>query len=144
VIPTPQDNKIVGNEAEPPILLGELIDRCMGSVEVVNLLLGKFEALLPNEVRKIETMCAAADLEGIAATAHALKGAAGAMAAKKIQSIAGDLLALARERRIDGIAALLPLIRAEADRCLAYLPEARALSKTTPSGVFRGQGELKP
>ena len=136
----PQPNNPVGNSGTrpPPFALAELSERCMGNAAVATLLLDKFESQLRGDIREIEQRLAARDAPQIASTAHALKGAAGAVAAPALRDLAAEIEALARQGKLESIAQDLSALRTEVERCLGYLPAART---TLGSGVGRGPAE---
>ncbi|GEM_PF-3180748 len=110
----------------PPFALTEFLERCMGNVEIATLLLGKFEKQLTTDVVAIQECLAARDTEQIARTAHALKGAAGAVAAATLLDLASEIESLSRSGQLDAIAGELSSLTSEVARCLDYLPAARA------------------
>src|SRR5437870_639161 len=132
----PGSTNPAGNEPAPtrppPLSLHELTDRCMGDAALASLVLEKFEAQLNADLREIQQRLADGDAAQIARTAHALKGAAGAAAAPVLRDIAARVEMLAREVGLTGIAEELSSLRAEVDRCLEYLPRARATLKSGP------------
>lgn len=126
----PHSNNTQDAASAPPFVLAELSERCMGNAAVAALLLGKFEDQLAADIPTIEERLAARDAAQIASTAHALKGAAGAVAAVALRDLAATVETLARQDQLDAIAHELSALRAEAERCLGYLPAARgALSE---------------
>ncbi len=109
----------------PPLVLAELSERCMGNTAIATLLLVKFEAQLRSDLLVIEQRAAAGDAAEVGRTAHALKGAAGAVAASALRTLAGEVESQARQEHLDAVTGTLSALRAEVERCLAYLPAAR-------------------
>ena len=125
--PSQPDERADGRRiAALPLSLSELSDRCMGSAAVATLVLDKFDEQLTADVETIQECLAAGDAQQIARVAHALKGAAGAVAASVLRDLAAEIESLARKEEIESITRELALLRSEVDRCLAYLPAARA------------------
>lgn len=122
------------NPTNPPLHASELADRCMGNAQIAAVLLDKFEKQLGADVRAMQGHLAAGDCEQLARTVHALKGAAGAVGAPGVRAISAELEALARSQRLDEAAASLEQLRAEVDRCLAYLPRVREQVRGGPGG----------
>ncbi len=108
-----------------PLHVAELSGRCMGNAQMASMLLDKFEKQLNADVGVMQGQLASGDCAQLAKTVHALKGAAGAVAATGVHTLAAQLEGLAREQRLEEAAASLKRLRAEVDRCLAYLPRAR-------------------
>jgi len=124
--PSQSEERIDGTRsAALPLSLTELSERCMGSAAVATLVLDKFEEQLTADVETIQECLAAGDVEQIARVAHALKGAAGAVAASTLRDLAAEIERLARKEEIESITRELASLRSEVDRCLAYLPAAR-------------------
>lgn len=113
-----------------PLAVDELAARCMGSVAVATLLLGKLENELPHDLREIEQHLAAGDAARVAGVVHSLKGAAGAVGAPLLQRLAAEIETLARQEQLGNVAQELTALRTEVERVLDYLPAARAALST--------------
>jgi len=113
-----------------PMAIDELTARCMGNTAIATLLLQKFEQQLRVDIVEIEQCVAAGDASKVAHTAHTLKGAAGTVAASALRDIAAEIESHSRQQQLDAVTLLLADLRAEVDRCLAYIPAGR-------SAVFR-------
>lgn len=128
-------DKRVSNDPKSPFAVSELLDRCMGSATVAAMVLDKFENQLENDIAQMQKQHSEGDPAQLARTAHALKGAAGAVAASALHDLAAQLESMARENRIDTISKGIASIRDEVDRCLEHLPAARrALASAVPGG----------
>ena len=140
----PGSNKLATGDgpAGPPLpfAVDELSERCMGNAAVATLLLDKFEKQLQGDLREIEQRLAARDAGQIARTAHALKGAAGAVAAPLLRDLAAEVETLARQENLESIARELSTLRAEVERCLGYLPVARGVLATAAHPGPTGRG----
>jgi HPt (histidine-containing phosphotransfer) domain-containing protein len=122
----------------PPFALSELLERCMGNPQIACLLLDKFAQQMRGDLEAIERQLAAGDGAQIARTAHALKGAAGAVAAGSLHDTAAALESWARGNELDRIRAGLEALRQDVARCLQGLPAARqSLSAGLPGGTPR-------
>lgn len=110
----------------PPLATSELIDRCMGNAAIARLMLEKFEKQLLEDLGKIEQLLADKDQAQTARVAHALKGAAGAVAAGALHEATAAFEALVKQGQLDLAAQAFPRVRSEGQRCAAYLPQARA------------------
>ncbi len=124
----------------PPFVLTELLERCMGNAAIATLLLDKFEQQLSADVRAIQERLAVRDAEQIGRTAHALKGAAGALAAATLRDLAAEIETLSRANQLDSIAQEFTSLRSEVERCVAYLPAARAALASNTAGTSNDPG----
>src|SRR3989442_14438428 len=117
-----------------PIDTEKLLEQCMGSVKVVALVLEKLEKQLTDDMKTIEASLQPANALTVAQTAHALKGAAGAVAAKSLHAAAASLEAIAKSGDLDAAAADLARLKAEVARCAGYIPTVRsAITKAAAS-----------
>lgn len=115
-----------------PVRVDELLQRCVGSVAVAVLLLEKFERQLHGDLRKIESGLSQADGAGVSRIAQGLKAAAGTVGAPALLRVAAGVEAQGRAGNFESLVREVALLRAEVERCIAYLPAARlALSPPT-------------
>jgi HPt (histidine-containing phosphotransfer) domain-containing protein len=120
---------------QPPLALGDFLERCMGNSTIAALVLDKFEKQLHADMPALETHLARRDVDQIARAAHALKGSAGAAAAAELQGVAERVEGFARQRQIESIRQSLSELRTEVERCLAYLPAARGMLARSPDSA---------
>ncbi len=113
----------------PPLDTPALLQHCMGNAALVVMLFDKFEKQAREDIMRIEQALAAHDAGQTTLISHALKGAAGALSAIEVQRTAADIELSARENRLEAAAACFNELKAEVDRCLAYLPTAREAAK---------------
>lgn len=118
-----------GAPLDPPSLLAN----CMGNASLVAMLLDKFEKQAREDTVRIEHAIAAGDAGQVARHAHALKGAAGALTAGDIHRTAAAIELAARQSQLDAAEQLLIDLRSDVERCLAYLPTARAAARSAPA-----------
>jgi HPt (histidine-containing phosphotransfer) domain-containing protein len=107
------------------VTLRELSERCMGNAALAELLLEKFETQLRTELAEIQRLLIAKDAEGLTRVAHALKGAAAAVAAHRVCDLAAQVESRARGGQLDQVRPALGALGAEAERFGTYLPAAR-------------------
>jgi Amt family ammonium transporter len=112
----------------PAILVDTLLERCMNSLDTVNVVIGKFETQARRDVEQIQQSLSGHDLKTAARSAHALKGTAAIVAADRLWKIAGELERLGRAEQADDMQRQLEQLRAEVDRCIGYLPSVRSLA----------------
>jgi HPt (histidine-containing phosphotransfer) domain-containing protein len=97
----------------------------MGNLEFAESLLSDFGKDLPEHVAKIARNGAAGDGKGMAEAAHALKGAAGTVAAEAVRDIAAAIEAQGKAGSLAEVAALTDQLRDAAERCLQFIPKVR-------------------
>lgn len=119
------DARMNKSAADSPISLPALFEGCMGDHSIVLLLLDKFEAQLNRDVPELVRFAEAGDTAGVTHLTHALKGAAGMMAASRLHQAAAEIESSARSNDLVTIMAELGGLRAEVDRCLQQLPAVR-------------------
>lgn len=124
--------------ATPPLSLRELRERCMDDASVADMILDMFEKQARSDSAEIQRCLAAGDAAQIARTAHALKGAAGAVAAADLVSLARDIEVHAKASRLESVAGTLAALCDEVARCLAYLPAARQGLRSSGGPPARG------
>ncbi len=112
----------------PPLDTSALLQQCMGNAELVVMLVDKFEKQACEDIARIEQAIATRDVGQTTRVSHALKGAAGALSAIDVQRTAADIELSARENRLESAAECFNELKAEVDRCLAYLPTVRAVA----------------
>lgn len=110
---------------QEPINVDELLERCMGNAQIALLLLDKFEAQLASDLSALTSQLGAGDTQQLARTAHALKGAAAAIAAGAVRDAAAEIDRLARTGEPQAIEGELGGLRQAAQRCVEELPALR-------------------
>jgi HPt (histidine-containing phosphotransfer) domain-containing protein len=97
----------------------------MGNAAIAELLLEKFETQLRADITKIQRLLSAEDPEQLARVAHALKGAAAAVAAHPVRDLAAQVESRAQGGQLHEVRLALTALAAEADRFKTGLPAAR-------------------
>lgn len=116
----------VPGSIRPPLSLDELRHRCMNNAAVATLILDKFEQQMRSDFQALQESVDRQDLIEVARITHALKGAAGAVAATSLRDRAKEFEDHARQGRLECLAGDLAMLRDECDRCLKALPAARS------------------
>ncbi|MCW5769479.1 MAG: Hpt domain-containing protein [Phycisphaeraceae bacterium] len=98
----------------------------MGSAAVAALLLAKFEHQAKSDLSSIAQELAAHNVAQIARLAHALKGAAGAVAVAGVRDAAAAIESHARQSDLEGVSHEIAALQQEIDRCLQHIPAAKA------------------
>ena len=112
-----------GTDSLMPLDRGALLARCMGNLEFALSLLSDFERDLPKRVDQIVERIRQGDAPAAAESAHALKGAAGIVTAESLRMLAAEIEAAGKAGDLTRIASLADQLRAEAQRCLRFIPE---------------------
>jgi PAS domain S-box-containing protein len=134
VIPAKPSN--LPGDPSAPVLIDTLLDRCMGDVEVVSMILNEFEQRTAVDLAEIKQCIEKVDCEGIARVAHALKGASGILAADAVAGVALKLEQMGRKGVLADEQQLLSQLNDEVKRCLDYFPVVReVISKGSKSEV---------
>ena len=77
------------------------------------------------DTKEMETCLASGDLTQAGKVGHRLKGTAGVLGAAKLHSLCFALEAAGKEGNAETATNTYPELKAEADRCVAAVPEAR-------------------
>ena len=109
----------------PPIDRRALLLRCMENLEFAQSLLADFEGDLPQRVDQIAQFIHEDDVRAAAESAHALKGAAGTIAAEPLRTLAAEMEAAGKAGDLASAASLVDQLHAEAQRCLRFIPELK-------------------
>ncbi len=114
-------------DRSPPLAIDALLDRCMGDAATISLILGEFEKQAVADLAEIKRHLEGGDCEATARVAHALKGASGILAADTLSGIAFKIERMGRAGVLENEEQLLAELNEEVQRCLDYLPVARAI-----------------
>jgi HPt (histidine-containing phosphotransfer) domain-containing protein len=97
--------------------LQELQDRCMGNIELMQRVLGKFQQRIPEELAELEKALELGDMAQIARVAHRVKGSSANVSARGIEQAAVEIENSSREGRIEDVSSHIEHLRAEWVRC---------------------------
>lgn len=86
----------------------DLLRRLMGDRDLVGLVVGGFLKDAPVQLTNLSNRLEAADAPGVRAHSHAFKGAAGTVAAERLQAIAGEMEKAGIAGRLDRCNELMP------------------------------------
>ena len=109
--------------AAPPINFDELLERCMGNLDLVARVLEKFEGSALDQLQDIVDAVKTGDSDQTASAAHCLKGVAANLSAESVRSLALELEMLGRAGDIAHAKDHLEALECEMQRLLAYIPE---------------------
>ena len=94
----------------------ELCERCLGNLDLVARVLGKFEQRLPAELAELERAVEVGDAAKIALVAHRIKGNSSNVSAAGLQQAAAEIEDLGRAGRVAEIPARVRNVRQEWQR----------------------------
>ena len=110
---------------EFPFNIETLLEQCGGSKEVGGIVLDAFLEQIEADIREMETSLADGDLMQAGKVGHRLKGTAGVLGASKLHSICVALETAGKEGNVEAANTAYLKLKAETDRCVAAVPEAR-------------------
>ena len=113
------------SEPAAPIMIAALLERCLGNVETVTLILDEFEREAVKDLEEITRFLDIGDCAGLARVAHSLKGSSGILSAEAVAAIALKLERMGRAGVLVEKDHLLVQLNDEIHRCIDYLPTAR-------------------
>ncbi|MAE63924.1 MAG: hypothetical protein CMJ18_06590 [Phycisphaeraceae bacterium] len=105
-----------------PIDIEDVLKRCVGNVDLLRLILGRFEARTGEEIEELAKAIRLRHAEAALHVAHRFCGLAGNVSAEALAALASQLEDLASESAFDEMAGCLARLREEVDRCVAYVP----------------------
>jgi HPt (histidine-containing phosphotransfer) domain-containing protein len=108
------------DETEPPLHVPQLIERCLGSVDVAKRVLGKFEECFRNDLQQMEKALATDDGEDLARLAHRIKGSAANVAAPGITLLSRHIEESARDGQLQNLTVVVDRLRQEWERYTAF------------------------
>jgi len=110
-------------DAEPAIVLSELLHRCSGNEGFAVRILQKFQTKLPSVVRSIADAARDRSYAACAPLAHSLKGSAANVSARVLSAAAADVERWAKQKDETDPAWFLDQLDREADRLETWLSE---------------------
>jgi HPt (histidine-containing phosphotransfer) domain-containing protein len=111
---------------ELPIDLESLFNRCRGKAQLVESLLGKFDAAIRSQIEELKTGLAQSDRQAVARLAHTIKGSSANMSAESVSMAAAELEQFCKSDQWAAAAQSLERLEERVEECLAYLPAAAA------------------
>lgn len=101
---------------EPPFDLEELLDRCLGNVDIARRVMDRFESGFEEQMGQLQGHVEAGDAAAVAKIAHRLKGSAANVAAPALTHIAKTIEGLARAENLADIPAQLQALGEQWER----------------------------
>lgn len=107
-----------------PFTLGSNLQASQRNRRLLEALLNGVRRQLTEDLERLVRAVSARDCAGAVRVAHAMQGLAGAVSAISLRSLTVELESLAQKGSLDALDAQLHAVRAEAERCIAYIPLA--------------------
>jgi Amt family ammonium transporter len=128
---------IDAGDATPPLAVDAVLARCMGNLDTVLFVLNEFESQAPQDLAAIKAHLENGDAAAIARVAHSLKGTSGSLSASGLAGIASRLEQMGKSGSLADTASVLTELQGEVQRCIDYLPTARAeFNKRKSAGLL--------
>ena len=109
---------------EFPFKIETLLEQCGGSKDVGKLILEEFLIQVATDSKEIEEHLAAGNLAQVGKVGHRLKGTAGVLGASKLHSLCFAIETAGKDGNAEVAAQSYIELKAEADHCVAAVPEA--------------------
>ena len=97
--------------------IDELVDRCMGNLELAERLLAMFQDRFETDLTELEKVFETGESGEIARVAHRIKGASASVSAQRLQELAARIEQLGRSGQSAAILPYLEQLRREWTRC---------------------------
>jgi HPt (histidine-containing phosphotransfer) domain-containing protein len=113
-------------QSAAPVELEELLARCVGNMDFVERVLGRFITCFGDDIHRLERCFRSQELEELARIAHAMKGAAANIAAHRLEDLIAEIEAIARVGQLDDFSSRLAQLRDEWSRVAESASAIRA------------------
>jgi len=108
-----------------PFKIETLLEQCGGNKTISGVVLDEFIIQVANDLQEIESCMTSGDFIQVGKVGHRLKGTAGVLGAVKLHSLCAALEAAGKDGNKEEVTKICPELKAETDRCVAAVPEAR-------------------
>ena len=108
-----------------PFKIETLLEQCGGSREVGGMILDEFLTQIATDTKEMADCISGGDLSQAGKVGHRLKGTAGVLGAAKLHSLCFAVEIAGKEGKAEEIANVYSELKAEAERCVVAVPEAR-------------------
>ena len=108
-----------------PFKIETLLEQCGGNKDIGKIILDEFIVQVADDTKELETCIAGGDLVQAGKVGHRLKGTAGVLGAGELYALCQTLETAGKEGNAETVAKTYPELKAETDRCVAAVPEAR-------------------
>ena len=108
-----------------PFTIATLLEQCGGNKDIGGVILDEFLVQVADDTKEMESCLASGNLVQVGKAGHRLKGTAGVLGASKLHSLCFALETAGKNGNAEEAAHVYPELKAETDRCIAAVPEAR-------------------
>ena len=115
----PAGHDAVDSSSPQVVNLEELLERCMGNLDLVERVLQKFQETFPQELAKLESALEIGNAEQLAHVVHRVKGISASISAAGLQRAAAELEGLCCAGRMGDVPRQIDRLRREWTRYLA-------------------------
>jgi HPt (histidine-containing phosphotransfer) domain-containing protein len=112
-----------------PIDVDALLHRCRGKAQLVESLLGKFEAAVSVQVQQLREGVERSDADAVSRLAHTIKGASANLSADAVSVTAAELERLSTAGNWESTVECLRQLEEQVRECLDFLPAATSSAK---------------
>jgi len=110
-----------------PFKIETLLEQSGGSKDVGNIVLDEFLVQIDADIKEMEACLESGDLTQAGKVGHRLKGTAGVLGASKLHSLCFAMEVAGRDGDAEAATNAYQDLKAEAERCVAAVPQARSL-----------------
>jgi HPt (histidine-containing phosphotransfer) domain-containing protein len=108
-----------------PLKVESLLEQCGGNRDIGKVILDEFLIQVANDLSEAEARIASGNWVQVGKIGHRLKGTAGVLGAAKLHELCFALEIAGKDANAAEIAKIYPELKAEANQCIAAVPEAR-------------------
>ena len=108
-----------------PFKIETLLEQCGGNKSIGEMILDEFLTQVAADLKEMEDCLAGGNLVQAGKVGHRLKGTAGVLGAAKLHELCFVLEMSGKEGNAEKANAVYPDLKAEAERCVAAVPDAR-------------------
>ena len=108
-----------------PFKIETLLAQCGGNREIGGVILDEFVIQVATDLKEMETCIASGNLVQVGKVGHRLKGTAGVLGAAKLHALCMALETAGKGGNAEEVAKVCPELKAEAELCVAVVPEAQ-------------------
>jgi HPt (histidine-containing phosphotransfer) domain-containing protein len=108
-----------------PITIATLLEQCGGNKAIGEVILDEFLVQIDADTKEIEECLANGNIVQAGRVGHRLKGTAGVLGATKLHTLCFALESAGKAGNTAEAANVYVNLKAEADRCVAIVPEAK-------------------
>ncbi|MGA3066392.1 MAG: response regulator [Tepidisphaeraceae bacterium] len=127
ISPDPRVAKTPDYQTQAPLDITDVLQRCMGNVEFLQRLLGKFRNRLEEDFENLVKAVSNKDKQQTVRLAHSLRGSAANVSAKRLAVLSAECEKRAAAGDFSHSDELVQQLREEVDRCRNYQPDLKAL-----------------